>query len=160
MTDPAAPSAVPPRVVDLVPHTHWDREWYEPFQRFRMRLVDLLDHVLERAEADPRFRFTMDGQMAAVEDYLEIRPEAAARVRALVEAGQLAIGPWQVLSDELLASGETLVRNLERGLAAAARLGGAMPVGYLPDEFGHAAQMPQILPAWSTRWCGAACRRP
>src|SRR6266511_1626781 len=67
------------------------------------------------------------------------------RGRALVEAGQLAIGPWQILSDEFLVSGETLVRNLERGLATAARLGGAMRVGYLPDEFGHAAQMPQIL---------------
>jgi alpha-mannosidase len=134
-----------PRVVHLVPHTHWDREWYEPFQRFRMRLVDLLDHVLERAEADPAYRFTMDGQMAAIEDYLEIRPEVADRVRALVDAGQLAIGPWQILSDEFLASGETLVRNLERGLRSAARLGGAMRVGYLPDEFGHAAQMPQIL---------------
>lgn len=133
------------RLVHLVPHTHWDREWYEPFQRFRMRLVDLLDQVLERAEADPDFRFTMDGQMAAIEDYLEIRPEAAPRLRALVEAGQLAIGPWQILADEFLVSGETLVRNLERGLATAARLGGAMRVGYLPDEFGHAAQMPQIL---------------
>jgi alpha-mannosidase len=134
-----------PRIVHLVPHTHWDREWYEPFQRFRMRLVDLLDHVLERAEADPAYRFTIDGQMAAIEDYLEIRPEAAERVRALVEAGQLAIGPWQILSDEFLASGETLIRNLERGLLSAERLGGAMHVGYLPDEFGHAAQMPQIL---------------
>jgi mannosylglycerate hydrolase len=142
-TDPIGTSEA--RVVHLVPHTHWDREWYEPFQRFRMRLVDLLDHVLERAEADPAYRFTMDGQMAAIEDYLEIRPEAAQRVRALVESGQLAIGPWQILSDEFLVSGETLVRNLERGLDTAARLGGAMRVGYLPDEFGHAAQMPQIL---------------
>jgi 2-O-(6-phospho-alpha-D-mannosyl)-D-glycerate hydrolase len=145
-TDDAATAGTSPsRTVYLVPHTHWDREWYEPFQRFRMRLVDLLDHVLERAEADPGFRFTMDGQMAAIEDYLEIRPEAAPRVRALVDAGRLAIGPWQILSDEFLASGETLVRNLERGLASAARLGGAMRVGYLPDQFGHAAQMPQIL---------------
>jgi mannosylglycerate hydrolase len=141
----AASDPIDARVVHLVPHTHWDREWYEPFQRFRMRLVDLLDQVLERAEADPAFRFTMDGQMAAIEDYLEIRPEAARRVRALVEAGQLAIGPWQILSDEFLVSGETLVRNLERGVTTAARLGGAMRVGYLPDEFGHAAQMPQIL---------------
>jgi mannosylglycerate hydrolase len=142
---PVAAATSPARVVHVVPHTHWDREWYEPFQRFRMRLVDLLDHVIDRAEADPAYRFTMDGQMAAIEDYLEIRPEATPRVRALVEAGQLAIGPWQILSDEFLVSGETLVRNLERGLASAARLGGAMRVGYLPDEFGHAAQMPQIL---------------
>ena len=68
----------------LVPHTHWDREWYEPFQRFRLRLVDLMDDVVARAEREPDFRFTMDGQMAAVDDYLEVRPEQTEAVRALV----------------------------------------------------------------------------
>ena len=129
----------------LVPHTHWDREWYEPFQRFRLRLVDLVDDVLERAEADPRFCFTFDGQTAMLEDYLEIRPEAEARIAALVATGQLAVGPWRILSDEFLVSGETLVRNLEAGVARATRFGHVMAVGYLPDEFGHAAQVPQLL---------------
>lgn len=61
------------RVVHLVPHTHWDREWYLPFQVFRARLVDLIDRVLETMEADPRFVFTLDGQLATVDDYLEIQ---------------------------------------------------------------------------------------
>jgi alpha-mannosidase len=134
-----------PAVVHLVPHTHWDREWYEPFQRFRLRLVDMVDDVLERAEADPRFCFTFDGQTAMLEDYLEIRPEAEPRIQALVATGQLAVGPWRILSDEFLIAGETLVRNLEAGLARARRFGEAMAVGYLPDEFGHAAQVPQLL---------------
>jgi glycosyl hydrolase family 38 len=134
-----------PAVVHLVPHTHWDREWYEPFQRFRLRLVDMVDDVLDRAEADPRFCFTFDGQTAMLEDYLEIRPEAEPRIRALVTTGQLAVGPWRILSDEFLVSGETLVRNLEAGLRRAERFGKAMAVGYLPDEFGHAAQVPQLL---------------
>ena len=129
----------------LVPHTHWDREWYEPFQRFRLRLVDLMDDVVARAEREPDFRFTMDGQMAAVDDYLEVRPEQTEAVRALVARGQLAIGPWRVLMDEFLCSGETMIRNLELGWADAARLGPVMPIGYLPDMFGHCAQMPQIL---------------
>jgi mannosylglycerate hydrolase len=131
--------------VHLVPHTHWDREWYLPFQRFRMRLVDLVDGVLERAEADRRFCFTFDGQTAMLDDYLEIRPEAEPRLRALVAAGQLAVGPWRILSDELLVAGETLVRNLEAGLVRAGQLGGGMAAGYLPDQFGHAAQLPQLL---------------
>jgi Glycosyl hydrolases family 38 N-terminal domain/Glycosyl hydrolases family 38 C-terminal domain/Alpha mannosidase middle domain len=134
-----------PFELHLVPHTHWDREWYEPFQRFRLRLVDLVDAVLEQAEADPRFRFTFDGQTAMLDDYLEIRPEAEPRLRALVVAGQLAVGPWRILADEFLVAGETLIRNLEAGLQRAARLGGAMPIGYLPDQFGHAAQLPQLL---------------
>ncbi|ETK31415.1 glycosyl hydrolase-related protein [Microbispora sp. ATCC PTA-5024] len=129
----------------FVPHFHWDREWYEPFQVFRHRLVTALDTVLETAEADPDFRFTVDGQMAAIEDYLEMRPENRDRVAALVAGGRLAIGPWLILLDEFLCSGETIVRNLQMGWAAAADLGGSMPIGYLPDMFGHVAQMPQIL---------------
>ncbi len=133
------------RPVALVPHTHWDREWYEPFQRFRMRLVDVVDDVLVRAEADPDFRFTFDGQMAAVEDYLEVRPANRDRLADLVHRGQFAIGPWRVLLDEFLCSGENIIRNLQLGHRQAAALGGAMDVGYLPDMFGHIAQMPQIL---------------
>ncbi|UUL76969.1 hypothetical protein NG819_04705 [Pseudarthrobacter sp. Fe7] len=129
----------------LVPHTHWDREWYEPFQVFRFKLVQMFDTVLAMAEEDPRFRFTLDGQTAAIEDYLEIRPENEDRVRAVVASGQLALGPWQILLDEFLCSGETIIRNLQMGMAGAKRLGGYMNVGYLPDMFGHVAQMPQIL---------------
>ncbi|MBF8185878.1 alpha-mannosidase [Nonomuraea sp. K274] len=129
----------------VVPHTHWDREWYEPFQRFRLRLVALLDEVLDTMEREPRYHFTLDGQLACVDDYLEVRPENRDRVAALVESGRLAVGPWQILLDEFLCSGENIVRNLELGMDRADKLGGAMPVGYLPDMFGHTAQMPQIL---------------
>jgi alpha-mannosidase len=134
-----------PQDIVLVPHTHWDREWYEPFQRFRMRLVDVVDDVLVRAEADPDFRFTFDGQMAAVQDYLDVRPENRDRFVDLVRRGQFAIGPWRVLLDEFLCSGENIIRNLRLGHRQAAELGGSMGVGYLPDMFGHIAQMPQLL---------------
>ncbi len=132
-------------IVHLVPHTHWDREWYEPFQTFRMRLVELVDQLLERMERDPRLRFTLDGQAATVDDYLEVRPDAEPLIRRLIAEGRLAIGPWQILMDEFLISGETIIRNLEFGWTRAEALGGVMPVGYLPDMFGHIAQMPQIL---------------
>ena len=134
-----------PRLVHVVPHTHWDREWYFPFQRFRMTLVDLVDRLLVLMEADERYVFTLDGQLATIDDYLEIRPENEQRIRALVEAGRLAIGPWQILVDEFLVSGESMVRNLQLGLRRAEELGGAMRIGYLPDMFGHVAQMPQLL---------------
>ena len=135
-----------PRTVSIVPHTHWDREWYWPFERFRMRLVDLLDDLLPRLEADPAYaHFMLDGQMAVVDDHLEIRPEAEATLRRLAADGRLAMGPWYVLMDEFLVSGETIVRDLQMGLRRAADFGGAMEVGYLPDMFGHVAQMPQIL---------------
>jgi alpha-mannosidase len=143
----SSPAAAPagPAIIHLVPHTHWDREWYEPFQVFRMRLVELVDQLLDSMEADDRLAFTLDGQVATVDDYLEVRPEGRARIERLIGEGRLAIGPWQILMDEFLVSGETIVRNLEIGWHAAEKLGAAMPVGYLPDMFGHIAQMPQIL---------------
>ena len=131
--------------VRVVPHTHWDREWYLPFQSFRLKLVGLVDRLLDAMEADERYRFTLDGQLATLDDYLEVRPEAEPRIRRLVEEGRLAIGPWQTLIDEFFVSGETIVRNLEHGQRRGDELGGAMPIGYLPDMFGHVAQMPQIL---------------
>jgi len=137
-----APSSSP---VQLVPHTHWDREWYLPFQSFRLKLVGLVDRVLDLLEAEPHFVFTLDGQLATIDDYLEVRPENKERLRRLITEGRMAIGPWQTLIDEFLVSGEAMVRNLERGLRRGTELGGAMRVGYLPDMFGHIAQMPQIL---------------
>jgi alpha-mannosidase len=103
--------------------------------------------VLDELERDERLCFTLDGQLATADDYLEIRPEGEERIRALVRDGRLAIGPWQALMDEFLVDGETIIRNLEAGLARAEELGGTMRVGYLPDMFGHIAQMPQILRA-------------
>jgi hypothetical protein len=134
------------RSVHVVPHTHWDREWYDPYPTFRLRLVDLLDELLPRLEADAGFaHFQLDGQMAVVDDYLEVRPEEADRLRRLSGEGRLSMGPWYVLPDEFLVSGETLVRDLQLGIATAERFGGAMEVGYLPDMFGHIAAMPQLL---------------
>ncbi len=134
------------RTVAIVPHTHWDREWYSSFQSFRLRLVELLDEFLPTMEADPSYaRFLLDGQMAVVDDYIAVRPDAEDRLRRLSASGRLAMGPWYILMDEFLVSGETIVRNLQKGLERATAFGGAMPVGYLPDMFGHIAQMPQIL---------------
>ncbi|MGO9876227.1 MAG: glycoside hydrolase family 38 C-terminal domain-containing protein [Acidimicrobiia bacterium] len=135
-----------PITVAIVPHTHWDREWYEPFQTFRMRLVKLLDGLLPMLESDPSYaRYLLDGQTVVIDDYLEIRPEARAALQRLAGAGRISIGPWMVLMDEFMVSGETLIRDLQYGLARGSELGGAMQVGYLPDMFGHVAQMPQLI---------------
>lgn len=139
-------SSPSPTIVNVVPHTHWDREWYAPFQRFRARLVELLDDLLPRLESDETFtHFLLDGQVAVIDDYLAIRPHERARLERLAASGRLAIGPWYTLPDEFLVSGETHIRNLRLGLQRADAIGGAMRVGYLPDMFGHVAQMPQLF---------------
>jgi mannosylglycerate hydrolase len=134
------------RRIAIVPHTHWDREWYKSYQDFRLALVELIDTLLPLLERDASYpHFMLDGQMAVVDDYLEVRPEAEGRLRALAAAGRVSMGPWYILMDEFLASGETIVRNLQMGLGRGAAFGGVMELGYLPDMFGHIAQMPQIL---------------
>jgi len=139
-------AAAEPITVAIVPHTHWDREWYEPFQTFRMRLVTLLDSLLAMLESDPSYaRYLLDGQTVVIDDYLEIRPEQRATLQRLAAAGRISVGPWMVLMDEFMVSGETLIRDLQYGLARGSEFGGAMQVGYLPDMFGHVAQMPQLI---------------
>src|SRR5262245_19152461 len=109
------------RHVHVVPHTHWDREWYLPFQRFRLQLVDTLDALLGDLARDPGYRhFLLDGQMAAIDDYLDIRPEQEAGLRALATRGRVAMGPWYTQPDEFLVSAETLVRDLQMGMTRAA----------------------------------------
>jgi alpha-mannosidase len=138
------PSA--PRRIAVVPHTHWDREWYDPYQTFRLKLVHLIDDLIDLLERDPSYKtFLLDGQLAVIDDYLEIRPENEERLAALATAGRLTLGPWYILMDEFLISGETIVRDLQAGIRRGTAFGGVMDVGYLPDMFGHIAQMPQIL---------------
>ncbi|MGH7606110.1 MAG: hypothetical protein ACREME_02125, partial [Gemmatimonadales bacterium] len=134
-------------VFHLIPHTHWDREWYLPAAAFRARLVPMLDDLIARLQADSGGvvrSFLLDGQTVLLEDYLRVRPEREADVTALVTAGRLQVGPWYVLADELVPSGESLIRNLLLGAADAERLGGRVDVLYSPDAFGHPAALPSL----------------
>ncbi len=130
----------------LVSHTHWDRAWYCTFQEYRIRLVKLIDDLLDMLEARPDFRvFMLDGQMSVLEDYLEARPGQAAALQHLCRSGRIQVGPWFVLADEFLVSPEALIRNLQLGRRMGEEFGGVMSIGYVPDGFGHIAQLPQIL---------------
>ena len=133
--------------IHVVSQTHWDREWYQDFQGFRARLVYMIDELLDHMEKDPEYKFfMMDGQTIVLDDYLEIRPENRARLGKLIREGRIAIGPWYVMPDEFLVSGEALIRNLEKGFRQS-RSWGAEPMlsGFVVDIFGHNSQLPQIL---------------
>ena len=132
--------------IHLVAHTHWDREWYRPFQLFRLRLVHLVDGLLDLLANDLAYQhFMLDGQTIVLDDYLQIRPEAEAALKQHIQSGRLLIGPWHILPDMFLVSPEAHVRNLLEGDRQARRFGGKMMIGYMPDSFGHIGQMPQIL---------------
>ena len=135
-----------PKTAYIVSHTHWDREWYLTYEEFRVNMMRVVDRVLTALETDETFvHFLLDGQSVLLEDYLEVRPEEEGRIRALVTAGRLSVGPWYILPDEFIVGAEATARNLLLGHAAAARFGRTHAAGYMPDTFGHLAQMPQIL---------------
>lgn len=134
------------RPVFVVPHTHWDREWYLPHELFRWRLTQMVDALIDHMEAHPEYRcFNLDGQSIVIDDYVQLRPENEERLRRLIQSGRVLIGPWWVQPDEFLPSAESHVRNFQTGIREARRWGGSMRVGHCADQFGHIAQMPQIM---------------
>ena len=134
------------RNLHVVSHTHWDREWYQPFQVFRLRLVHLVDGLLDLLDKDKDFKyFMLDGQTIVLDDYLLMRPEKESVLRDHIRKGRILIGPWHILPDMFLVGPEAHIRNLQQGERTARRFGQKMMIGYMPDSFGHIGQVPQIL---------------
>ena len=87
----AAKQLASSRTLVVVSHTHWDREWYLPFEAFRARLVRMMDALLDLLDRDPEYKhFAVDGQTVPLDDYLEIRPDRRARHRAARARGAAA----------------------------------------------------------------------
>ena len=130
----------------MICHTHWDREWYLTREEFRTKLVRLIDGLLDIIEMVPEYvSFMLDGQTIAIEDYLEIKPYNREKLFAALKSGKIICGPWYILPDELLVSGESHIRNYLTGTEVIADTGKKMETAYLPDSFGHPEQMPQIV---------------
>jgi len=137
---------MPVRTVHLIPHTHWDREWYLPLGAFQARLGEMVDDLLAMLAADGRLNsFLLDGQTVLLEDYLAVRPDQRATLLSALRSGRLQSGPWYVLADEQIPTAESLLRNLALGREDLRRL---EPSGagccYSPDAFGHPAALPAL----------------
>lgn len=140
--------------VHVVPHFHWDREWYFTTEESRILLVQDMEEVLNVLETRADYPyFVLDGQTAILEDYLAVKPENRERLKRLVADGKLIIGPWYTQTDEMVVGGESVVRNLLYGKSDCEEFGGRMMIGYLPDSFGQSAAMPQILNGFGITWC-------
>ncbi len=96
--------------------------------------------------------------MAVAEDYIEVRPERADALGALLAKGAIEAGPWYVLADELIPGGEALMRNLLAGRRSLARLGATPPpVLYCPDSFGHPASLPTLAAGFGLELAILSC---
>ncbi|OMF76898.1 alpha-mannosidase [Paenibacillus peoriae] len=147
--------------VHVIPHTHWDREWYFTTSRSKVYLVKHVKEVLDALENGDGFKYyLLDAQGSLLDDYTRWCPEDEERIRRLVSDKRLMIGPWYTQTDQLVISGESMVRNLYYGMETAQKYGHAMKVGYVPDAFGQSAQMPQIYQEFGIRhflfWRGVA----
>lgn len=135
------------KTLHIIPHSHWDREWYLPFEKHRVYLVELFDTLIDVMEKDPDYTYYhLDGQYVVIEDYLEVKPHMRDRLLKLIREGRIHVGPWYVLQDEYLTSGEANVRNMLYGLRLCREIGAApVETGYFPDAFGNISQAPQIV---------------
>lgn len=128
----------------IIMHTHWDREWYFSKDETKVLLRNHMDNVFDFLQTHPECIYILDGQSVMIDDYLELQPDGEDRMKHFVENKQLRVGPWYTQTDLLLVAGESIIRNLYYGIRRAKDLGDPMLVGYAPDTFGHASQMPQI----------------
>ncbi|MGW8825736.1 alpha-mannosidase [Paenibacillus lautus] len=134
------------RKAHIISHTHWDREWYLPYEKHHVRLIELMDSLLETMEKDSEYRsFFLDGQTIIIEDYLQVRPEKKEQLEKLITDGRIIIGPWYILQDAYLTSSEANVRNMQIGHQDAKRYGTVAKIGYFPDTFGLTGQIPQLM---------------
>ena len=134
-------------------HTHWDREWYREFEVFRLRLLRVFDNVLEMLENNKIPSFYFDGQVSALLDYLEIRPEKEGLVRKFIAEKKLYIGPCYTLVDEFLTDKTVFEKNLEIGLKISKDFGCTDFIGYLADTFGHSQNIPKIFKDFGINKC-------
>lgn len=139
--------------VHIVPHMHWDREWYFSTEESRILLVNNMEEILEMLENNPEYPYyVLDGQTSILEDYFAVKPENKVRMKKLVQEGKLIIGPWYTQTDEMVVGGESIVRNLLYGIKDSEEFGSPMMIGYLPDSFGQSSQMPQILNGFDIKY--------
>ncbi|MGG4129752.1 alpha-mannosidase [Paenibacillus illinoisensis] len=130
----------------IISHTHWDREWYLPYEKHHMRLVQLVDSLLDELDEGADYKsFYLDGQTIIIDDYLQVRPEQKERLEKHIRNGRIVIGPWYILQDAFLTSGEANVRNMQVGHRDAKRYGTPSKIGYFPDTFGLVGQTPQLM---------------
>ncbi|GBF23195.1 mannosylglycerate hydrolase [Candidatus Gastranaerophilus sp. (ex Termes propinquus)] len=140
-------------------HTHWDREWYRDKEEFNLRLLEVVDEILQELESGRAPCFYFDGQTSALEDYLKFRPEKLGAIKQLIAEKKLFIGPFFVSADSFLTSRLSLEKNLEIGLEYARSLGQNEFIGYMSDTFGHSKGMPELLKSFGINnaiiWRGA-----
>jgi alpha-mannosidase len=132
--------------IHVIGHAHMDMNWLWTYSETMQMCNDNLRQVVAFMDEFPDY--TMLQSQAAVYNFVEIvDPPLFEQVKKYVKAGRLELagGMWTE-GDMNLSSGEAITRSFLLGQRYfQSRFGKMANIGWLPDNFGHISQMPQIL---------------
>ncbi|MBV3098340.1 alpha-mannosidase, partial [Bifidobacterium longum] len=124
---------------------HIDSAWLWPVRETRRKVARTVSNVLALMDEDPDFTYAMSSaqQYAWLE---EEHPDLFARMKRRIEEGRfIPVGGMWVESDNMIPSGESLVRQITFGRRYFKEHLGVAPRGiWLPDSFGYTGSWPQI----------------
>ncbi|MBO8461679.1 MAG: hypothetical protein IAA85_03030, partial [Firmicutes bacterium] len=131
--------------IHVISGTHWDREWRHTAEQSKLRLVDLMDNIINILENKENYKcFCVDGGSIVIEDYLTVRPENKERIRKLIESKKMFIVNWYTLPETNTVAPEALIRNLLLGKKMGKEYGGTIKSGYTATSYGQPSQLPQL----------------
>ncbi|WEO93968.1 glycoside hydrolase family 38 C-terminal domain-containing protein [Streptomyces sp. FXJ1.172] len=150
LSAPAVPSA---HRISAVGHAHIDSAWLWPLRETVRKVARTTSNMTQLIEDEPEFVFAMSQaqQWAWVKEH---RPEVWARVKKAVADGRFvpAGGMW-VESDTNMPGSEAMARQFVHGKRFFLdEFGIENEEAWLPDTFGFAAGLPQIIKAAGSTW--------
>ncbi|WP_137990862.1 alpha-mannosidase [Streptomyces vilmorinianum] len=150
LASPAEPSA---HRISAVGHAHIDSAWLWPLRETVRKVARTTANMTALLEDEPDFVYTMSQaqQYAWIKEH---RPEVYARVKKAVAEGRFvpAGGMW-VESDTNMPGSEAMARQFVHGKRFfLEEFGVENQEAWLPDTFGFAGGLPQIIKAAGSRW--------
>ncbi|WP_280361042.1 alpha-mannosidase [Nocardia wallacei] len=150
LTAPATPSA---HTVIAVGHAHIDTAWLWPLRETARKVARTTANMTALLSAEPEFVFAMS--QAAQYDFVKrTRPEVYERIVTAVAEGRFVpTGGMWVESDTNMPGSEAMARQFVHGKRFFLdEFGIENEEAWLPDTFGFAAGLPQIIEAAGSKW--------
>ncbi|MGW5233160.1 alpha-mannosidase [Streptomyces nodosus] len=149
----AAPAVASAHRISAVGHAHIDSAWLWPLRETVRKVARTTSNMTALLEDEPEFVFAMSQaqQWAWVKEH---RPEVWERVKEAVAGGRFvpAGGMW-VESDTNMPGSEAMARQFVHGKRFFLdEFGIENDEAWLPDTFGFAAGLPQIIKAAGSKW--------
>jgi mannosylglycerate hydrolase len=132
-------------IAHCIHHTHWDPFWYFTSQDSMVVFCYNMQEMLRAFDEKKIEDFFLDGQTAAIDEYMEVHPEDKEKISQLVTDGKLIIGPFVSQLDPFICCGESIINNLRLGMKHASALGKTSKIAYLADPFGQTVEFPKIF---------------